>query len=110
MVTFGDRLSDLGTYAPATSLGGNGAPPYLGGRFSTNSAIATVWVENLATALGLAITPAELGIAGQSVKCPATAVSPALATSCTGYGQGGARVTDSNGIGKPGGALSSASP
>jgi outer membrane lipase/esterase len=38
------------------------------------------------------------------VKCPAAA-SPALAGTCTGYGQGGSRVTDPNGIGKAGGAL-----
>jgi outer membrane lipase/esterase len=45
------------------------------------------------------ITPAEVGFAGQSVKCPVAAAVPALAFSCTGYGQGGSRVTDPNGIG-----------
>jgi outer membrane lipase/esterase len=49
LVSFGDSLSDVGTYAPATSLTGNGAAPYFGGKFTTNSATATVWVENLAT-------------------------------------------------------------
>ena len=44
------------------------------------------------------MTPAEVGFNGQSVKCPAAA-NPAFATTCTGYGQGGARVTDPNGIG-----------
>jgi phospholipase/lecithinase/hemolysin len=63
-----------------------------------------VWVENLAMSLGLLITPAEMGFAGQSVKCPAAA-NPALAASCTGYGQGGSRVTDANGIGHSTGAL-----
>jgi outer membrane lipase/esterase len=104
VVSFGDSLSDLGAYAPATSLAGNGSAPFFGGKFTTNSATATVWVENVATALGLAITPHEVGFGGQSVKCPAAAV-PALANSCTGYGQGGSRVTDANGIGKSGGAL-----
>ncbi len=104
MVSFGDSLSDVGTYAPATSLTQNGQAPYFGGRFSTNSATATVWVENLATQLGLMVTPAEVGFAGTSVKCPAAA-SPALASTCTGYGQGGARITDPAGIGKAGGAL-----
>lgn len=105
VVSFGDSLSDLGTYAPATSLSGNGAAPYFGGKFTTNSATATVWVENLASAMGLLVTPAEVGFAGQSIKCPAAAVNPALTGTCTGYAQGGARVSDPNGIGKAGGAL-----
>lgn len=104
VVSFGDSLSDAGTYAPATSLAGNGLAPYLGGKFTNNGATSTVWVENIAARLGIALTPHELGFAGQSVKCPAAA-NPALASSCTAYGQGGARVTDPNGIGKSGGAL-----
>lgn len=104
VVSFGDSLSDVGAYAPATSLTGNGQPPYFGGKFTNNSATSTVWVENIAQALGLVITPHEVGFAGQSVKCPAAA-NPALAGTCTGYGQGGSRVTDPNGIGRAGGAL-----
>src|SRR5262245_19397947 len=61
VVSFGDSLSDAGTYAPATSLGGNGQPPYFGGKFTTNSATGTVWVENLAATLGIVVTPAEVG-------------------------------------------------
>ena len=100
LVSFGDSLSDVGSYAPATSLAGNGKPPYFGGKFTTNidGNLGTVWVENLATTLGLIVTPAEVGFAGASVKCPAAA-NPALAGTCTGYSQGGARVTDPNGIG-----------
>ncbi|WP_395698804.1 SGNH/GDSL hydrolase family protein [Aquabacterium sp.] len=106
LVTFGDSLSDLGTYAPITSLAGNGQAPYLGGKFTTNNgSVGTIWVENLAAKMGLTVTPAEMGFAGQSVKCPAAAVNAALAATCTGYGQGGARVTDPNGIGHSGGAL-----
>ena len=105
VVSFGDSLSDAGSYAPATSLTGNGAAPYFGGKFTNNSATSKVWVENIATSLGLALTPHEVGFAGQSVKCPAAAAAPALAASCTAYGQGGSRVTDANGIGKSGGAL-----
>ncbi len=105
LVTFGDSLSDLGAYAPATSLTGNGAAPYFGGKFTANAAVAKVWVENLATTMGVLVTPGEVGFAGTSVKCPAAAVSAALAGTCTGYGQGGSRVTDPNGIGKTTGAL-----
>ncbi len=101
LVTFGDSLSDLGSYAPATSLSGNGAAPYFGGKFTTNidGNLGKVWVENLASTMGLVVTPAEVGFAGSSVKCPAKQVNAALAGTCTGYGQGGSRVTDPNGIG-----------
>ncbi|HEV7914039.1 MAG TPA: SGNH/GDSL hydrolase family protein [Albitalea sp.] len=104
VVSFGDSLSDVGTYAPATSLTGNGAAPYFGGKFTTNGAAGTVWVENLATSLGLLVTPAQVGFGANSVMCPAAA-NPVLAGTCTAYGQGGARVTNPNGIGKAGGAL-----
>ena len=107
VVSFGDSLSDIGTYAPATSLAGNGTAPFFGGKFTTNETstgapdanpLGKVWVENLAASLGLVVTPAEVGFDGVSVKCPAAAV-PALAGTCTAYGQGGSRVTDPNGIG-----------
>ena len=99
VVVFGDSLSDVGAYAPATSATGNGQPPYVGGKFTTNSATGTVWVENIATALGLSITPYEVGYAGQSVTCPSNDGT------CTGYAQGGSRVTNPAGIGNDSGAL-----
>ena len=83
---------------------GNGVAPYIGGKFTTNSATGTIWVENLATTLGLLATPAEVGFGTSSVKCPAAA-NPALAGTCTAYGQGGSRVTDPNGINHSAGAL-----
>jgi outer membrane lipase/esterase len=100
VISFGDSLSDLGAYAPATSLTGNGAAPYFGGKFTVNSATSTVWVENIAKDLNVVITPAEVGFNKQSAKCPAAQVNAALAGTCTGYGMGGSRVTDPNGIGK----------
>jgi phospholipase/lecithinase/hemolysin len=112
LVSFGDSLSDLGTYAPATSLAGNGTPPFFGGRFTANAyntyasasqqSTATVFPEVVASGLGLVITPAEVGFAGKSVKCPVAAAVPALAGTCTGYGQGGAKVTNPIGIGNDG--------
>jgi phospholipase/lecithinase/hemolysin len=103
LVSFGDSLSDVGAYTPATVIPGTNPPVYIGGKFTTNGPGGTVWVENLAASLGLIITPAEVGFAGQSIACPAAAQG--LGTTCTGYGQGGSRVTDPNGIGKAGGAL-----
>lgn len=111
VVSFGDSLSDVGAYTPATSVTANGAPPYLGGKWTTNtttnatpSNTATIWVENLAASLGLLVTPNEVGFGTQSVRCPAAA-NPALASTCTGYGQGGSRVTDPVGLGNSSGAL-----
>jgi len=100
LVSFGDSLSDLGTYQPATSVSGNGQPPFVGGKFTTNGAAATIFVQNLAASLGLRVTPAEVGFNGQSLKCPAALQNAALAATCTGYGQGGARVTSPDGIGR----------
>lgn len=100
IVSFGTSPSDVGTYAPASSLTGNGQPPFFGGRFTTNSATGTVWVENLAVALGITLTAAEIGFNGSSVPCPAQAINPALSATCTAYGQGGARITNPNGVGR----------
>jgi phospholipase/lecithinase/hemolysin len=113
VVSFGDSLSDIGAYAPATSLAGNGTLPFFGGKFTTNATsnglpdadpLGKVWVENLAASLGIVVTPAEVGFGASSVKCPAAA-NPAFAATCTAYGQGGSRVTDPNGIGHSTGAL-----
>ncbi|MGD9834078.1 MAG: SGNH/GDSL hydrolase family protein [Piscinibacter sp.] len=96
-ISFGDSLSDVGTYSPAPAQFN-----IQGGKFTTNGPSGTVWVENVAATLGLPVTPAEVGFDGQSVKCPAALQStvPAIQRSCTAYGQGGARVTNPNGIGR----------
>ena len=117
VIVFGDSLSDLGTYTPATQIPlgqAPGVPPFFGGRFTTNTftgysatsntSTAVLWAEWVASRVGVSITPAEVGFVTTRVPCPAAA-TPALAGSCTGYAQGGARVTDPNGIGKSGGAL-----
>lgn len=101
VVSFGDSLSDVGTYTPATPIPNTSPQAYFGGKFTTNNgSVGTVWVENVATALGLVTTPAEMGFNGQSVPCPAAAVNPAFAATCKAYGQGGSRVTNAQGIGK----------
>ena len=123
VVVFGDSLSDMGAYTPATQIPigqAAGVPPFFGGKFTTNShtgysatsnsSTANTWGEWVAARLGVAVTPHEVGFGPQSVKCPAAA-NPALAGSCTGYAQGGSRVTSPAGIGNPNGTgLNGASP
>lgn len=116
VVAFGDSLTDIGAYTVATQipLGQSpGAPPFFGGKFTTNTHTgytaasntnnASIWVETIAARLGVAITPAEVGFgpAANRRKCPVATTNPALASSCTGYAQGGSRVTSPAGIGNP---------
>jgi phospholipase/lecithinase/hemolysin len=90
VVSFGDSLSDVGTYSAITGSGG--------GKFTINP--GPIWVENIAAELGLAITPNIIGYGDD----PATwQICPQPA--CTGYAQGGARITDPDGTGKEEGAL-----
>ena len=121
VVSFGDSLSDLGTYTPATQIPlgqAVGVPPFFGGRFTTNtytgytatsnSNTATIWVEWVAARLGVAITQDRGGLrSGDGVepghRARLRARVPALASSCTGYAQGGARVTNPAGINNPNG-------
>jgi len=104
VVSFGDSLSDLGTYTIVTSQV-VGVAPFFGGRFTTNthtgytpttsplSNTATIWVEWVASRVSVPITQAMLGIATTRIPCPVAGALPALASSCTAYGQGGSRVT-----------------
>lgn len=119
LVVFGDSLSDGGAYFPLTS--GGAATNGIGGKFTTNSGAgpngtvanplangSMVWPEMLATNLRIATTPAvvgaALGPAGSAenvVVCPAAAAGAAAANTCTNYAQGGARVSNPQGIGRP---------
>lgn len=56
LVVFGDSLSDTGNLFIATG-GTTPAPPYYSGRFSDGP----VWVEGLASSLGVAVAPSLLG-------------------------------------------------
>jgi outer membrane lipase/esterase len=126
VVVFGDSLSDLGTYTPATSINGPGTgAPYFGGKFTTNThtgytaasntSNANTWVEWISARLGVAITPAMAGFGPDTpqtrVRCPVSLSAPSLSGSCTGYAQGGSRVTSPAGIGNPNGnGINGASP
>ena len=93
MIVFGDSLSDLGTYTPATINPQTGIAS--GGRFTTNP--GAIWIEMIAAKLGLAITPNLVGFGNSSRSCPQP--------NCTGFAEGGARVTDPNGIGHDAGQM-----
>ncbi|RQS75014.1 acylhydrolase [Burkholderia sp. Bp8963] len=80
IVSFGDSLSDVGTYSQIL-LG------FGGGRFTTNP--GQVWTQLVATYYGDTLQPANQGGFGV----------PLQATGGLGYAQGGARVTLQPGIG-----------
>jgi phospholipase/lecithinase/hemolysin len=81
IVSFGDSLSDVGTYAPVA------AANFGGGRFTTNP--GQVWVQDVAQYYGDTLKPAMTGGFGTA---PAN-------QSGFGYAQGGSRVTNPIGIG-----------
>lgn len=92
LVSFGDSLSDSGTYRVGTvrALGG--------GRYTVNGETGRNWVEFLAADLGLpAPCPARTGLDGSAAQ--GFAVPPTDHPECTAYGQGGARVTNPIGPG-----------
>lgn len=76
VVSFGDSLSDVGTYA------GTGQAGFVRGRYTTNP--GEVWTQKVAEYYGGTLTAAYLGGYGQ----------PLVAASGLGYAQGGSRVTD----------------
>ena len=53
VIVFGDSLSDLGTYTPATQIPlgqAPGVPPFFGGRFTTNTFTGYSATSNTSTA------------------------------------------------------------
>jgi hypothetical protein len=59
VVSFGDSLSDIGAYTPATAIPGTSPAVYLGGKFSTN--FVSVWPWHLE----LSHKPAEHCVHGE---------------------------------------------
>ncbi|HEU4458737.1 MAG TPA: SGNH/GDSL hydrolase family protein [Methylibium sp.] len=91
-VSFGDSLSDVGTYRTATvaQLGG--------GKYTVNGG-GPIWVERVAADRGLAAPcAAQVGLVS-SGPLAAFAQTPTTQPSCNGYAQGGARVTNPVGPG-----------
>ena len=93
VISFGDSLSDVGSYVSATVDPQTGIAA--GGHFTTNP--GAVWIEDISATLGLTISPNVAGFGAAQTRCPQP--------HCTGYGQGGSRVTNPNGIGHSSGEL-----
>lgn len=92
VVSFGDSLSDVGTYSVGTvkALGG--------GKYTINDPANTIWIENVATAMGLTKPCAAMtGLDGDATQ--GFKVTPVSNRDCFGYAQGGARVTNPVGPG-----------
>jgi len=103
-VTFGDSLADVGTYnVGAVKAAGGGKYTINGDNTAKDPALTGKnWTELMAAQFGLpAPCPAQTGLDGDAGKGFAVAVVDNL--NCTGYAQGGARV--SNPVG-PGNKLS----
>jgi outer membrane lipase/esterase len=92
LVSFGDSLSDVGTYSVGTvkALGG--------GKYTINSPQSKIWIELMAEQLGQkAPCPAQTGLDGDAA--PGFKVPVTNFPGCTAYAQGGARVTNPVGPG-----------
>ncbi|MBK9348233.1 MAG: hypothetical protein IPN06_18415 [Burkholderiales bacterium] len=92
MVSFGDSLSDVGTYRVSTIAAVGG------GKYNVNGPVGRNWTEVLSAALQLK-TPcaAQTGLNSVIPSIPPAAVTNHAG--CYGYAQGGARVTNPVGPG-----------
>ena len=92
-VSFGDSLSDVGSYKVGTvaALGG--------GQFTINGTSPTNWTELTASKFGLVAPCAALtGLDGSAAQ-GFSVMPPTTHAGCTGYAEGGARVTNPVGVG-----------
>jgi outer membrane lipase/esterase len=96
LVSFGDSLSDVGTYGVSTIKAVGGGQYNVNG--TVNGTSGKNWTELLAAQLGVAAPcPAQTGLKSVIPNIPAVAV--VNKAGCFGYGQGGSRVTNAVGIG-----------
>jgi outer membrane lipase/esterase len=110
-VSFGDSLSDVGTYKVGTVKNLNGGLFNINGDLTATNAALTGknWTELMAAQLGLPVPcPAVTGLDGSAAQ--GFAVPVTAHAGCYGYAQGGSRVTNPVGpsnklTGSPLGAL-----
>lgn len=99
LVTFGDSLSDVGTYNAPGSI----VAFYGGGRYTVNTGDPVNWTELLAATIGVdPLCPAQTGLNTIQAVLGFPPVPEVNHAGCFSYAQGGARVTDPVG---PGNAL-----
>lgn len=97
LVSFGDSLSDVGSYKVS------GVAAAGGGKFTVNGGDDRIWVERLSATLGLAAPcAAQTGLNAIEAVVGFPPVAATDHSGCYGYAQGGARVTNPVG---PGNAL-----
>ncbi|KQP49764.1 SGNH/GDSL hydrolase family protein [Pseudorhodoferax sp. Leaf274] len=88
LVSFGDSLSDVGSYkTPGIAALG-------GGKYTVNGGGNEIWIEQLSVQLGLAAPCAAQTGLEASGAFAALAATPTDHPDCTAYGQGGSRVSD----------------
>jgi phospholipase/lecithinase/hemolysin len=98
VVNFGDSLSDPGAYkvGPIAQVGGLFTVNGIGGAIGSDPTPSYVWPQLVAASIvGTPSCAARVGYGTVPVAVPG----------CTNYAQGGSRVTDPNGPGRSGGAL-----
>lgn len=89
VVSFGDSLSDVGTYATPALVASTG-----GGKYLVNGPTGKVWIELVAARVGAgAPCAAQVGLES-SGPLAGLAAAPVTKVDCFGYAQGGARVTN----------------
>ena len=89
IVSFGDSLSDVGTYATPALVAATG-----GGKYTVNGPNGKVWIELIAARVGAAAPcAAQVGLES-SGPLAGFASAPVTKADCFGYAQGGARVTN----------------
>jgi phospholipase/lecithinase/hemolysin len=92
LVSFGDSLSDVGTYQVG------GVVVMGGGKYTINSSTDKNWTELIAAQMGLAAPcPAQKGLDGSAAY--GFSVPVVNTAACLNYAQGGARVTNPVGPG-----------
>ncbi|MDH2918672.1 MAG: SGNH/GDSL hydrolase family protein [Sideroxydans sp.] len=112
-VSFGDSLSDVGSYQVGIVAGVGGGQFTINAPASVKAGTPTNWTEMTALKLGLPMPcAAQTGLDNGSGAAPGTPVGTVMPvvnkTNCTGYAQGGSRVTSPVGIGNklfPGGGF-----
>lgn len=103
-VSFGDSLSDVGSYNVGLVAGLGGGQFTINAASSVKAFTPTNWTEMTSVKLGLGMPcAAQKGLdngSGAAPGTPAGSVIPVVnTTTCTSYGQGGARITNPVGIG-----------